>query len=240
MLQNPAVQSSPASRRAFTLVELLVVIAIVGCLAALVLTALAGASEKTRATQCASNLRQWGLALGMYADDNEDFLPRRGQGVQPLAQIDRPEDWFNALPIYFGLPPFSQMVTNNTMPAAHSQSVFVCPSANDLGGTYFLPYGMNMNLCPWNLPLATKFSDVSRPVSVVAMADAPGSYASTYPSPQPYGIVARHTARINLLFLAGQAQSFAGSYVGCGVGDPGRADVRWLTGTDSDASASNY
>jgi hypothetical protein len=72
------------------------------------------------------------------------------------------------------------------------------------------------------------------------MADAPGPYASTYPSVQPYSIIARHAARINLLFLAGQVQSFAGSYVGCGVGDPGLADVRWLTGTASDASAHNY
>jgi hypothetical protein len=28
--------------------------------------------------------------------------------------------------------------------------------------------------------------------------------------------------------------------VGCGIGDPNRADVRWLTGTDSDYSAGNY
>jgi hypothetical protein len=97
-----------------------------------------------------------------------------------------------------------------------------------------------MNLSPWNLPLATKFGEVVQPSCVVAMADAPGPYASTYPSAQPYGIVARHAARINLLFLAGQVQSFAGSYVGCGVGDPGLPDVRWLTGTESDATASNY
>ena len=99
---------------------------------------------------------------------------------------------------------------------------------------------MNMNLSQWNLPLATKFSEVAQPACVVAMADAPGPYASTYPSTQSYSIVARHAGRINLLFLAGQVQSFAGSYMGCGAGDPGLADVRWLTGTASDASAHNY
>jgi hypothetical protein len=52
--------------------------------------------------------------------------------------------------------------------------------------------------------------------------------------------VARHVGRINLLFLAGEVQSFKGNYVGCGVGDPGLSDVRWLTGTPSDASAQNY
>jgi prepilin-type N-terminal cleavage/methylation domain-containing protein len=223
-------------RLGFTLIELLVVIAIIAILAAMLLPALARSKEKARSTQCVGNLLQWGLAYRMYADDNEDFLPRRGQGVQVLEQINRPEDWFNALPVYFGLTSFQQMISNNATPAAHTQSVFICPTADDPGGTYFLPYGMNMNLCPWNLPVATKFSDVVQPTYVVAMADAPGQYASTYPSTQPYSIVARHAARVNLLFLGGQVQSFAGSYVGCGVGDPGLADVRWLTGTASDAS----
>jgi hypothetical protein len=176
----------------------------------------------------------------LYADDNGDYLPRRGQGVQTLALITRPDDWFNALPPYFGRPAFDELVMENRRPVAHDRSVFVCPAANDPGGTYFLPYGMNMNLSTWNLPLATKFGEVARPVSVVALAEAPGPYASTYPSVQLYGIVARHAARINLLFLAGQVESFAGSDVGCGVGDPGRDDVRWLTGTASDALAHNY
>jgi prepilin-type N-terminal cleavage/methylation domain-containing protein len=239
-VKNKFVPKPVARRRAFTLIELLVVITSIAIPAAMLLPALAKAREKASSTQCVGNLRQWGLAYGMYADDNDDYLPRRGQGVQVLARIDRPDDWFNALPVYFGLPTFQEMITNNVKPAAHTQSVFICPTADDPDGTYFLPYGMNMNLSPWNLPLATKFSDVVLPSCVVAMADAPGPYASTYPSAQPYSIVARHATRINLLFLAGQVQSFAGSYVGCGVGDPGLADVRWLTGTASDASASNY
>jgi len=227
-------------RQGFTLVELLVVIAVIGVVAAVLLPVLAGGAEKGRSTRCANNLRQWGMACRMYADDYDDFLPRRGQGVQVLAQIDRPEDWFNALPPYFGETSFQQMVTNHVPPAAHSQSVFICPSASDPGSNYFLPYGMNMNLSPWNLPLATKFSQVVRPVYVVAMAEAPGPWASTYPSPQPYSPVARHAARLNLLFLAGEVLSFRGSQVGCGAGDPGLADVRWLTGTASDAQAHNY
>jgi len=230
----------PKPFQAYTLLELLVVIAMVAMLAALLLPALARAKEKARSTQCTENLRQWGLAYQMYAADNGDFLPRRGQGVQTLAVINRPDDWFNALPAYFGLPTFQEMVSNNLQPAAHTPSVFVCPTANNPGGTYFLPYGMNMNLSPWNLPLATKMSDVVLPEFVVAMADAPGPYASTYPSVQLYSLVARHAGRVNLLFLAGQVQSYAGAYVGCGTGDPGLSQVRWLTGTASDAGAHNY
>ena len=233
-------QPAITSRRAFTLVELLVVIAIIAVLAALLLPALARAKDKARAAQCISNLRQWGLAMRLYADDFGDYLPRRGQGVQTLNLVTRPDDWFNALPVYFALPSYQQLVADGKKPAAGDHNIFVCPDAVDPGGMYFLPYGMNMNLSPWNLPEPTKFGDVVQPICVVSIADAPGQYASTYPSAQPYSVIARHARRTNLLFLAGQVQSFSGSYVGCGVGDPGRDDVHWLTGTVSDAQAHNY
>ena len=224
--------SRPCSPAAFTLVELLVVIAVIGVLASLLLPALGQAQDRARSTQCVSNLRQWGLAYRQYADDNKDFLPRRGQGMQPLAQIDRSEDWFNALPPYFNSPPYEGLFAANQKLKAHSYSVFVCPVANDPGSNHFLPYGMNMNLCPWNLPQATRFAEVTRPSQVVAMADAPGPYASTFPSTKPYSVIPRHSGRVNILFLAGEVSSFAGNYVGCGSGDPQREDVRWLTGTD--------
>jgi prepilin-type N-terminal cleavage/methylation domain-containing protein/prepilin-type processing-associated H-X9-DG protein len=225
---------------AFTLIELLVAIAIIAILASLLLPAMALAKSKARSAQCLSNFRQWGIAYRLYADENHDFLPRRGQGVQVLAMINRTDDWFNALPPLFGSATFESLVTSSNRPAAGSQSLFICPAAEDPRGNYFLPYGMNMNLSPWNLPLPTRFAEVVRPESVVTMADAPGPYASTYPSSRPYGIVARHTERVNVLFLGGQAQSFAAAYIGCGAGDPRREDVRWLTGTPSDAQAGNY
>lgn len=70
------------SLRAFTLIELLTVMAIIGVLAGLLLPALSAAKGRARTAACASNLRQFGLALQLYAQDHEDRLPPNGDGNQ--------------------------------------------------------------------------------------------------------------------------------------------------------------
>jgi prepilin-type N-terminal cleavage/methylation domain-containing protein/prepilin-type processing-associated H-X9-DG protein len=59
----------------FTLIELLVVLAILAVLAALLLPVLALAKERSQASACLSNLRQIGIAIRSYADDNSGNIP---------------------------------------------------------------------------------------------------------------------------------------------------------------------
>jgi prepilin-type N-terminal cleavage/methylation domain-containing protein/prepilin-type processing-associated H-X9-DG protein len=61
--------------RGFTLVELLVVVAIIAILLALLMPAVQKAKDSAKAAACASNMRQCGIEVQMYATENTDLLP---------------------------------------------------------------------------------------------------------------------------------------------------------------------
>jgi prepilin-type N-terminal cleavage/methylation domain-containing protein/prepilin-type processing-associated H-X9-DG protein len=72
---------TPGKHSGFTLIELLVVIAIIAILASILFPVFAQAREKARQTMCASNLRQLGIAMLMYAQDYDETLPLAAYAV---------------------------------------------------------------------------------------------------------------------------------------------------------------
>src|SRR6185312_8988066 len=138
-------------KRGFTLIELLVVIAIIAILASFLLPALSRAKERARNVACLSNLRQWGLSLTMYHDENNQLFPDFSiPSSTPGAPAGYSQDkikwtdlaafagassgnsaWFNALPSCISQKPLLKYAAD---PSAfvNGRSMFHCPSAQFL------------------------------------------------------------------------------------------------------------
>jgi prepilin-type N-terminal cleavage/methylation domain-containing protein/prepilin-type processing-associated H-X9-DG protein len=219
--------------RGFTLIELLAAVTVIAILIGLLMVAVVQSRAAARRIACQSNLRQWGLAVQNYAAGHHGFLPRRGQGVQPTTKLDRPDDWFNALPAYVESQPYSRLTQDGLQPKPGVQSVWMCPDAQESDQSIFFAYGMNMALSPWDAAEADRIDRVGPTHTMAFMADAPGPHCSILPSAKPYSPIDRHRRTVNLAFLDGHVKSFSGEYVGCGVGDPQRPDIRWFVPTSS-------
>jgi prepilin-type N-terminal cleavage/methylation domain-containing protein len=110
----------PRESRAFTLIELLVVIAIIAILAAMLLPALARARERAKAISCVSNLKQVGLGVALYADDNDGYYPFASDTSRP-----EPNIWTKLLEPYLRL--------RGNQNTGQENRVFICPSAQYAG-----------------------------------------------------------------------------------------------------------
>lgn len=108
--------------RGFTLIELLVVIAIIAILMAILMPALGKARAQAQAMRCRSNLKNYGLGLRMYLDDNSAYFPETGswmksttsgyvkKGEEPAGQL---WPYIKSLDCHM-CPRFSQLVKNTS------------------------------------------------------------------------------------------------------------------------------
>jgi prepilin-type N-terminal cleavage/methylation domain-containing protein/prepilin-type processing-associated H-X9-DG protein len=97
------------TRNAFTLIELLVVIAIIAILAGMLLPSLSKAKERGNTMRCLNNVKELGLAMQMYGDENDGLLPM-AHAVQTWNDTN-PVPWTRPLLTYF-----------------HNTNILKCPS----------------------------------------------------------------------------------------------------------------
>ena len=215
---------------AFSLIELLVVISIVTLLTALIVPALTRAKSTAKQVLCQSQLRQWGTAFSLYADQTGyyphiDGLDRQGDS-KPILPKDWADHfgWVDMLPGLIGETPWREHE-----PWGYPQvgTIFQCPAAKlgpDDSYTYkprrngFFSYAMNSCLeldencwhhpqdTKWPMPSFLQVSLIRSPSRVILLFDQLLDPVYGYNARKTYGNAGKHCGSYPKSFSARHAK----------------------------------
>jgi prepilin-type N-terminal cleavage/methylation domain-containing protein len=170
-------------RRGFTLIELLTVIAIIGILAAILIPVVGKVRAQAKASTCLTNMRQVGLAFGMYSDDNKGVLPPNEVNPLPANTLISETRWINNLNPYLPYKGDKNAYNNHVFHCTLTPNEAYNTNTGNSSGLY----GLNRNFVYAKKVGVTpiKQSSIQNPSQKILLAEKPHTFRNGDPGAGP-------------------------------------------------------
>ena len=206
-----------------TSVELLTVLAILLTLSSIILPAIQNATILTRRIQCFHNLRQWGSATHLFANDNDDYLPKDGA---PNGR-SRHSGWYVDLPLTLGMKPYALNPWHTNPQVRCEPSLWICPSnPRRSNGHNLFHYCLNQHVNGSGAGKQVRLSNLSAHHELVWLFDNGGLAAVAQQNNVHTNL---HPDGANFLFLDGHTSFYEHSTYWDGARNRGLTDSSRLS-----------